>query len=121
MTKHPTIEPLRCALRDLLTAAEDYMLALTRPSVSVIVTSDAATQADLVEKARELGACREQARMVLMDLAERLAEDDRATTPVLPDAHDDASDEARATNASLSDDDIAVRTARAARLFGGRK
>lgn len=118
--KHPAIESLRGALRDLLCASEDYVMALARPSVSVVVARDEPTRDDLVRKARELSVAREHARGVLLDLAERLAEDERETLPCLPDEADDATEAARVRASEIPDDEIDARARRASRVFGGR-
>lgn len=118
--KHPTIDSLRVALRDLLTASEDYWSTMARECVRVLVVDDGQTQAELVEKGKELSGAHERARDVLLDVAERLEEDERETQPALPDDGDDASDAARALNAQISDQEIAERAARAVVLGGGK-
>jgi hypothetical protein len=120
--KHPIISPLLDAMRDLLCASEDYLLALTRPSVRIAcIDNDAQTGADLVEKGRELSAQHLRARNVLSDVVAAMLEDERETMPALPNDDDDATDDARSSARKLTDPEIRDRAALAAARLAGKK
>lgn len=105
MTKPPLLT-LRDALEDLLSATEEYFFVASRPSVNIVVVRDEQTGDALLARGLELSAAQRHAQDVLEELAALLEEEERTTTPVLPDARDDASEEARASNAKQSDDEV---------------